>query len=1535
MTSFRTITGDPSGPASPEVGEADPAADTPDAAPPDTRAQGALHGLRGRWAYLIVALISYVPMLATKPGVVSDDTKTYLYLDPWKWIKTSASIWDPTVALGSVTHETIGYVFPMGPYYWLMSVTSVPTWVAQRLWLGSLVFAAAAGVLYLSDTLELKGWGRLVAALAYGFTPYIMQYAGRISVILMPFAGLPWMLAFVIRAVRTRGWRYPALFGITLALVSGINATAVIYVGLAPVLWLPFDVLVAREATGRQAWLVFVKVGLLSVLVSLWWIAGLFVEGAFGVNVLRYTESVQATSSTSNASEVIRGLGYWYFYGGDRMGLWTKAAAEFTQNLWLIALTYVVPVGAVISAAFVRWRYRTYFVAMVIIGLVLGVGAYPYSHPTAFGSLAKAFMTKTTAGLALRSTDRATPLIVLGLAMLMGTGVSAIATRWRRFGVGVFAFVAVLILAANAPFFAGRTVISQFSQPAKPPASVRAAAAHLNSVRRNTRVYVLPGNNFAAYRWGDTIDPVWPALLNRPFVTREQQIQGSLPTADLLFALDGPLQENVMNWNALAPIARLMSVGDVVVEYNQQYERYDTPRPAILQQQLAKTPAGLTHPIAFGPPTANRSSIPMYDETYYALPTGVRNPSPIVTYTVKHPRPIVRGESLAHPLVVDGAGIGLVDAADVGLLGKNPTVLYAGTLDKNKALAASILKRPADLVITDSNRKRAFEWNSLNDNTGYTETAGGKPNAFVQNDPGINLFPGTGPGAQTTTVLDGIASVTASAYGTASTLRSEWRPANAIDGNPKTAWETEGASGVPNRAWWQVTLDHPTTTGQVTLLQPQPVINEEAYTNQWITQATLTFDGKHPVVVDLGPGSRQIPGQVVHFPSRTFKTLRIRIDQTNLSTGTSVPAGSSLVGLAEVGIGHTKVTQVIKMPTDLLRQAGRAASTDRLTYLFSRDRVAPVPPRQSPEVRMIRQFVVPSTRSFQLVGTARISTKVPDPTVDQLVGRTGGGSPVVSATSSSRMPGDLQATASATLDHNPSTAWSPGIGLRAQQGSWLDYTFNRTETVDHLNLQVVSDAEHSRPTSITVSGASGSEQVSLPPIPVTAPAGSTTTVPVSFPAVTGTNIRVTFDTIEARYSNSYETSLREVMPIAIAEIGIPGVSGPPLPARIPNSCRSNLLSIDGRPVWLSISGSTANALLGQQGLSVSLCGPDSGGITLGTGTHLLKAANGSVTGFNLDQLALDSPATTGPSRSSPAADLAGSNMLTSAPGAASGAPVVRVIPNGATAMTARVSHATRPFLFVLGQSINRGWSATVPGVGSLGAPTLVDGFANGWKITRADLARASHGGAFTVDLRFTPQQGVNIALVISGATVLACLLMVIVALSRRRRRHRRTDGPSAVPAPPAFVSFRVGREGFQRSRPTAIVIATVLAGGSAWAFGGPFAGTVTALGALAATTVPWGRMALRVGAVGLMAAGALDVVAHQARYRYPPGGWPTNFDRASTLIWGGVMLIGAEAALCFVRRYRSGRKHVVGDDDHPPQAQSGARQLSGRPVPPA
>jgi hypothetical protein len=1484
----------------------------------------------------VVAVLAYLPMLLTKPGVVSDDTKTYLYLDPGKWIRTAASIWDPNVALGSVTHETLGYLFPMGPFYWILSTAHVPIWVAQRLWLGSIVFAAAAGVLYLADTLELRGAGRLTAALAYAFTPYVMQYSGRISVILLPFAGLPFLLAFLIRALRSNGWKYPALFAFTVALVSGVNASSIIYVGIAPVLWLPFGAFVVREASGRRMWITFARVGLLSLLGSVWWIAGLAVEGAFGINVLRYTESVQATSSTSNASEVLRGLGYWYFYGGDRLGLWTNAALQFTQELWLITLTYILPFGALAAAVFARWRYRAYFVALVVIGVVLSVGAYPYEHPTAFGGLAKAFMTDTTAGLALRSTDRATPLIVLGLAMLIGMGVSALAARLRALGLIFAAVLCAILLLADAPFFGGGTVISQFSQPANLPASVKEAAAHLNATHPGTRVYALPGNNFAAYRWGDTIDPVWPAVLNRPFVTREQQIQGSLPTADLLYALDGPLQQGTMDWNALAPIARLMSVGDVLVQFDQQYERYDIPRPTLLQQDLATTPAGLSDPVSFGKPTVNRSTIPQLDETYFGLPTGVPPPPALRTYTVSHPRPIVRAESLAHPLVVDGDAVGLVAAAETGYLANDPTIFYAGTLDKDKSLAHTVLGGPADLVVTDSNRKQAFEWNSLNDNTGYTETASEKPNAFVQNDPAINLFPGLGPDAQTTTVLKGVASVSASAYGTATTLRSEWRPANAIDGDLSTAWETEGVSGVPNNTWWQVTLDHPTAADSVTLVQPQVVNNEAQYTNQWITQATLTFDGGHPLTVDLGPASRTSAGQVIPFSTRSFKTLRVRIDQTNLSTGTSVPAGSSLVGLAEVRIGDVRATQIIRVPDDLLHLAGPAAATDQLSYIFTRDRVAPEPPRSQPEVSIVRQFALPSARSFNITGTAGISTAVSDDLIDSLVGRSNAATGAVVATSSSRMPGDMAATASATIDGNPSTAWSPGEGITAQTGSWLDYAFPQPQTVDHLDLQVVTDAEHSRPTSITVSGASGSEAVTLPTLPITAPAGSTTTVPVSFPPVTGTDLRITFTGIAERDTPTYQTSLPEALPIAIAEVGLPGVAPTTLPSQIPDSCRSDLLQLDGHPIWVAVTGSASGAVAGD-GLGVSLCGPDQSGIHLAAGTHLLTATDGSTTGIDLDQLVLSSPqVSSGPVRAldsaisppsapsavaalapTPAADVTA--PLAPTPAAAAGAPEVTVLTQSATKISLRVSHAAAPFMLVLGQSIDKGWSATVAGGTSLGAPTLIDGFANGWHVGAATLAEAGHDGTFDVTLRFTPQSTINVALILSGATVVVCVAIVMVAWLRRRRTARvGPAGSAADPLDQPSIDLLGRPNGFTMSNPVYLVLGTVVAGAAAWALGGLFAGVVTAVGVLLSMLLWWGRWVLRAAVVALMAGGALDVVFHQYRYRYPPGGWPTQFNRASTLIWGAILLAGADAALEIVRRLRATRAERVAPSESDP-----------------
>ena len=67
----------------------------------------------------------------------------------------------PTSAWGRSPTRTSGTSCSMGPFYWVLAELHVPLWVAQRLWMSALLFAAGAGALYLCRTLGLggPGWG--------------------------------------------------------------------------------------------------------------------------------------------------------------------------------------------------------------------------------------------------------------------------------------------------------------------------------------------------------------------------------------------------------------------------------------------------------------------------------------------------------------------------------------------------------------------------------------------------------------------------------------------------------------------------------------------------------------------------------------------------------------------------------------------------------------------------------------------------------------------------------------------------------------------------------------------------------------------------------------------------------------------------------------------------------------------------------------------------------------------------------------------------------------------------------------------------------------------------------------------------------------------------------------------------------------------------------------------------------------------------------------------------------------------------------
>ncbi len=727
----------------------------------------------------------------------------------------------------------------------------------------------------------------------------------------------------------------------------------------------------------------------------------------------------------------------------------------------------------------------------------------------------------------------------------------------------------------------------------------------------------------------------------------------------------------------------------------------------------------------------------------------------------------------------------------------------------------------------------------------------------------------------------------------------------------------------PAGQWWQAQFSNPVTTDHITLVQPQR--GDRA---RWVSAVTLTFDGKDPVRERLTPASHLTSGQTLTFPSRTFHTLRVTLDGT--TDNTASPTSASAVGFAEIEIPGQQVRQVIQMPTQMLTTLGSASAADRLSVVMTRERTSQFPPRSDPETTITRAFTLPTARTFTLSGAASLSALIPDDEIDRLVGRTPAASTgLVAAYSSGRLPGDLQATASATLDGDDATAWQPGLGTNAQIGSTLTYDLTKPQSLHGLTLQVIADGRHSVPTAMTVTSGTQVRTVALPPIADSTVPGAVTTVPVSFAPVTGSHFVLTFTAIRPEYAANYYSAGPLALPIGVAEVGIPGVRSAPTPADLPGTCVSNLLSIDGRPIDVAVVGSSEHALDNGEAQLIP-CGPDAKGITLSAGPHVVQTAVGhnppcasaptTCTGWNIDQLVLDSAAGGG----------AGPAVF---PTTAGTPQVAATQPGPAPTVTATSSHidshgvdvtgATEPFELVLGQSINKGWQAVAePGpdasAGShpvnLGPPQLVDAFANGWHVTAPDL-HALGGPGFTVELTWTPQREVWAALAVSGATLLFCLVVGFLPARWRRgvrarlpRRLRGASGPDAPERPGspfdaatlAFPGAPPPRDERQRGWlrfPRALLIGALTGGVTALVVP-PLAALVVAGVVLVGLLVPWARALATVGGIGFVVAGCVNVVQGQNVHHYLPGSnWAGSFIHAGNLIWVGVALLLADAVI--------------------------------------
>jgi arabinofuranan 3-O-arabinosyltransferase len=1452
--------------------------------------------------HALLALAAYVPLLFTARGRVAADTKSYLYLDPSRLLERAPWMWDPNIGFGTVTHQNIGYLFPMGPWYWTLDQLGVPDWVAQRLWLGTVLFAAGAGILFLLRTLgwrrdgvgdeaaddaagrswlvRLTGGGALAAAAVYMLSPFVLENAGRFSVLLLPWAGLPWLVGLTQRALRTGSWRHPAVFALVVTVVGGVNATALVLAGIGPLLWVPFAVWVHREVSLRRALAAVARIGVLTLACSLWWMAGLAVQGGYGIEILRYTETVKTVAGTSVSSEVLRGLGYWFFYGGDKVDPWIEASDRYMESYWLIAVTFALPALAILAAVATRWRYRAYFVALLVLGTAVAVGAYPYEGPSPLGSLFKAVAKSSTAGLAMRSTARAAPLVILGAAVLLAAGLGALSRRIPTRAAIASGLVALLAVAAIPPLWTGHTIGRNLQRPEEIPSYWQEAAAHLDGQGDDTRVLEIPGIDFASYRWGTTIDPITPGLMDRPYVARELIPYGSAPSADLLIALDRRLQEDQLDPAVLAPLARLMGVGDIVVRSDLQYERFNTARPRAVWALLDQPVEGLGEPVAFGEPRPNRAiaRLPLSDEEEEAIPAGTPDPPPVAVFPVDDPRPIVRALTGERALVLAGDGEGVLEAAAAGVLDGRLPLFYSAALDAEPALRERLLETGADLVLTDSNRKRGRRWSTLWENNGATEQRGQEPLDDDLTDNRLPVFPEAGDDAYTTVEQRGVRQVLATNYGNPVTYTPENRAANALDGDLETAWRVGDFSPVGGERL-RIDLEEPVTTDHIEVVQP--VVGD---TSRHMTKVEVRLDGDSIGTFDLGESSRRREGQRLDIGERTFSRLELVVRGDNVGQRRRYD-GLSPVGFAEVRVADVHVDEVVRLPADLLAAAGARSADSALDVLLERVRTNPLQHgRRDEELSMVRAFGLPTARSFSLTGDARLSAYADEPLLDSLLGIPGAEDGGLTAESSSYLQGLLGARASSAVDGDPTTAWQTPFGDPDIIGASVDVRVAEPVTIDHLDLALVADGQHSVPTRLRIEGEDGEARtVDLPAVEDRSEKGATASVAVDFEPLTTSRLRVTVEDVRRVSSIEYYSEVPITRPIGLAELGIPGVQRPAMPARFPDTCREDLLEADGQPVGLRLTGSTADAVA-RDDVAVETCGNAAAALQLGGGDHLLRAAQGQRTGIDLDRLAL---------RSEPRR----------APGPVAAPPTVEVRRDGRSSVDVDVRGATEPFWLVLGQSDNEGWTASVDGGGSLGHSELIDGYANGWYVDprgRPDLS---------MSLEWEPQRGVWVALALSSAAVLLCLAVAVLGWRRARARALvpPVDLAGAGPVLPESASPFSFARASGRLRPATAALLAVGAGVAGAVLVTPLVGVaVLALVAMALRLGRRGRAVLTVGALATFVAAALYVIARQSW----KGGirsdftWPSAFDVSHVLAWVAVLLLATDVVLELLLRRR-------------------------------
>lgn len=1276
-------------------------------------------GLRSAVSAVVLALLAYVPALTAAPGRMPSDSKLYLYLDPGRFFGDAASTFDGSQFAGWVPHQHVAYLWPTAPWFWLFDTIGVPDWVAHRLWIGSIMLAAGLGVLWCARLLGLGPVAAFAAAITYQLSLYVLPYVSRTSVMLLPWAGLGWILAFTIRATRRRSWTDPAAIALVVLTVGAVNATALAMIIPAPAWWLVHAAW-RRSVSWTDAALVAVRVGALSLAVSLWWIVMLVLQGWYGTDVLPYSESLADVSLTATSPETWRGLGYWLFYVRDPYAATTTESLRYLTSTLSITISYALPLLALVALTWCRWAHRRFAAGLIGIGLVLAVGVHPIADRS---PLMRLFAGDDDGGLALalRSSTRALPVMMLGIALAVAMAVDAgrgvRLPRLRLTGSSALGAVVAVVAVINLPsIWTGAFVDPALERDQDPPDSWLEAADRLDALGDESRVLQLPGSEFGAYRWGYTVDQPLPGLTDKPLVTRDLLPLGSGPAMDLLYALDDRIQNGVLEPASVAPIARWMGVDTIWLTNDLADDRFNTARPEVVRDVVIGAP-GIGETTAYGDPAVQHGDVPMVDERAVADPRVDEPIAAVELASVRLSGTVIR--AAADVVVVSGSGDGLVDAAAAGLIdGTDVAVRYSADLG---AVHDAAVDAAVGVIVTDSNRDRARHWRSSQDTTGFTETGGPEQDVLrpVASDARLELFETSDSDTQTIAIQRGAVTATATSYGEPFAYLPEHRPFMAIDGDLDTAWLV-GEHGDPVGETLRLEFDEP--IDRLVLHQPSAPGDRHITSISYRTDDRIGIGGTVP----LDEASWSDSGAELRLAAPVGA-----IDLTILAVEGGTPFTASAVapvGFTEISTDLGPSLEVVRPPIDAISAVD---NDNAFAYVLTRLRVDPMDRwRDDPEPELVRELRLDAAREFDVDLTGRVDARADETDLAAWFGWP--------ATASTRLTGSLRHVGVAAFDDQADTAWITAVDEAL--GASLSTTTAEPVATISVNQPV---SGFSRITTLTVHGGDGSERdVRLVP-----DSAGTATAMVDPPVPAGP-IEFVVTALDEQVTTDRRFGDPVTLPAAITELrfdGRPRIE--PLGTTLVATPCTTVATIDGTTIDATIEIVDDGWLDGEP-LELVACEPK---LRLGTGDHLLQGANGPAP-ITLDRVVLDDGVSEAVDRAQPS-------------------PPTRVISSGAFDRTVQVGPCPDGCWLVLGVGVNDAWTAVGPD-GNIGAAITIDGGFNGWWVPPTD-------GAVSIDLHWTAQRPFVWALT---ASLLATGLAIgLIRRDRRRDDPATTPVPGAAP----------------------------------------------------------------------------------------------------------------------------------------------------------